>query len=45
VILIVMGYWRASPNFMRQGNIANIVMVFLGILLTYQQIAGYIAST
>jgi hypothetical protein len=40
-----MGYWRARPNFMRQANVANIVMVFLGVLLTYQQIAGYIAST
>ncbi|MFN3131442.1 HupE/UreJ family protein [Roseibium sp.] len=45
VILIVMGYWRKSPNFMRQATIANIIMVFLGVLLTYQQIAGYIAST
>ena len=45
VILIVMGYWRARPNFMRQASVANIVMVFLGVLLTYQQIAGYIAST
>ena len=45
VILIVMGYWRRSPNFLRQGSIANIIMVFLGVLLTYQQVAGYIAST
>lgn len=45
VILIVMGYWRRSPNFMRQASIANIIMVFLGVLLTYQQIAGYIANT
>lgn len=45
VILIVMGYWRKSPNFMRQASVANIVMVFLGVLLTYQQVAGYIAST
>ncbi|KIN72714.1 hypothetical protein Z949_1893 [Sulfitobacter guttiformis KCTC 32187] len=45
VILIVMGYWRRNPNFMRQALIANIIMVFLGVLLTYQQIAGYIAST
>lgn len=45
VILIVMGYWRRSPNFMRQASVANIIMVGLGILLTYQQIAGYIAST
>jgi hypothetical protein len=45
VILIVMGYWRRSPNFLRQGSIANIIMVFLGVLLPYQQVAGYIAST
>jgi len=45
VILIVMGYWRKSPNFLHQAKIANIIMVFLGVLLTYQQIAGYIAST
>jgi hypothetical protein len=45
VILIVMGYWRARPNLMRQASVANFVMVFLGVLLTYQQIAGYIAST
>jgi len=44
-ILIVMGYWRKSPNFMHQAKIANIIMVFLGMLLTYQQIAGYIAAT
>jgi hypothetical protein len=45
MILIVMGYWRRSPNFMRQASVANIIMVGLGLLLTYQQIAGYIAST
>ncbi|SNT36278.1 HupE/UreJ family protein [Antarctobacter heliothermus] len=45
VILIVMGYWRRSLNFMRQASVANIIMVGLGLLLTYQQIAGYIAST
>ena len=44
VILIVMGYWRRSPNFMAQATYANLVMVFLGALLTYQQVAGYIAS-
>ena len=45
VILIVMGYWRRSPNFMRQGAWANVVMVILGVFLTGQQIAGYIASS
>lgn len=45
VILIVMGYWRRSPNFMRQATYANLIIAFLGVLLTYQQIAGYIAQT
>src|SRR6056297_1291149 len=45
VILIVMGYWRRHPDFMRQATIANLVMMGLGIWLTGYQIAGYIAST
>ncbi len=45
VILIVMGYWRRHPNFMQQATVANVVMMGLGILLTGQQIAGYIVST
>ncbi len=45
VILIVMGYWRRSANFMRQAVVVNIIMVFLGMLLTYQQIAGYLGHT
>ena len=44
VILIVMGYWRRSPNFMRQATAANIIMIVLGMILTGQQIAGYFAS-
>ena len=45
VILIVMGYWRRHPNFMRQAAVANLVMMGLGIWLTAYQVAGYIAST
>ena len=45
VILIVMGYWRRSPNFMAQATYANLIMVALGVLLTYVQVAGFIAST
>ena len=45
VILIVMGYWRRSPNFLRQATLANIIMIVLGVILTGQQIAGYVAST
>ncbi|MDO9641291.1 MAG: HupE/UreJ family protein [Pseudotabrizicola sp.] len=44
VILIVMGYWRRSPNFMRQATTANLIMMVLGVWLTAQQIAGYFAS-
>ncbi|MEO0637412.1 MAG: HupE/UreJ family protein [Pseudomonadota bacterium] len=42
IILIVMGYWRRSPNFMRQAAYANWIMVGLGLLLTYQQVTGYL---
>jgi hypothetical protein len=45
VILIVMGYWRRSPNFMWQATYANWIMVVLGVMLTYVQVAGYLAST
>jgi len=45
VILIVMGYWRRSPNFLSQATYANWIMVALGIMLTYVQVAGYLAST
>ena len=45
VILIVMGYWRRSLNFIQQATYANWIMVGLGIMLTYVQVAGYLAST
>lgn len=45
IILIVMGYWRRHPNFMRHATYANIIMVILGLLLTYQQVSGFISST
>lgn len=45
VILIVMGYWRHSPDFMRQGAWANVVMVILGVFLTGVQIVAYSASS
>jgi hypothetical protein len=45
VILIVMGYWRRNPDFLGQAWVANIIMVGLGVLLTGQQIAGFIATT
>lgn len=45
VILIVMGYWRRSPDFMRQATVANLIMIGLGLWLTGVQVAGYLAST
>lgn len=45
VILIVMGYWRRNPNFMRQATVANLIMIGLGLWLTGIQVAGYFAST
>lgn len=43
-ILIVMGFWRKSGNFMRQGYTANTVMMMLGFLLMGYQIVGYFNS-
>lgn len=45
VILIVMGYWRRSPKFINQASVANWFMVGLGTMLTYVQIAGFLAGT
>ena len=44
VILIVMGFWRRSPLFMRQAYSANVIMMLLGFMLMGYQIAGYIMS-
>jgi hypothetical protein len=43
-ILIVMGFWRKSGNFMRQGYTANTVIMMLGFLLMGYQIVGYFNS-
>ncbi|MEM9764163.1 MAG: HupE/UreJ family protein [Pseudomonadota bacterium] len=40
-ILIVMGYWRRSPGFMRHAYAANVVMMSLGFMLMGFQITGY----
>lgn len=42
VILIVMGCWRKRTNFFQQAYTANVVMMFLGFLLTGYQVAGYL---
>lgn len=43
-ILIVMGYWRRSPGFMKQAVTANIVMALMGFMLIAFQITGYIQT-
>ena len=43
-ILIVMGYWRRSPSFMRHAYTANVVMMFLGFMLMGFQITGYFVA-
>lgn len=41
VILIVMGFWRRSPHFMRQAYSANVTVMSLGFMLMGYQITGY----
>ena len=44
VILIVMGYWRRSPAFMRQAYTVNVVMMSMGFILMGYQITGYFVA-
>ncbi len=45
VILIVMGYWRKSPNFMRQAYTANVIMMSMGFMLMGLHITGYLVAS
>ena len=45
VILIVMGFWRRSPHFMRQSYSANVIIMSLGFMLMGYQITGYILDS
>ncbi|APX90801.1 hypothetical protein BV394_14670 [Brevirhabdus pacifica] len=44
VILIVMGYWRRSPDFLRQAYTANVVMMALGFILVGYQLTGLVLA-
>lgn len=44
VILIVMGYWRKWPGFLRQAYAANVVIMSLGFMLMGYQITGYFVA-
>lgn len=43
-ILIVMGYWRKSSNFIRHAYTANVVMMTAGFMLIGYQLTGYVIS-
>ena len=45
VILIIMGYWRKSPNFFRQAYTANVIMMSMGFMLMGLHIAGYLLAS
>ena len=41
-MLIVMAYWRAQPNHLKQAYSVNVVLMTLGFMLTFFQLAGFI---
>lgn len=43
-ILIVMGFWRRTPSFLRHAYTANVVMMGAGFLLVGMQLTGYFTS-
>ncbi|MFN4156663.1 MAG: HupE/UreJ family protein [Paracoccaceae bacterium] len=44
MILIVMGYWRRTPGFLRHAYTANVVMMAAGFLLVGYQLTGLALS-
>ena len=43
-ILIVMGFWRRTPSFMRHAFAANVLLMTAGFVLVGYQLAGYAIS-
>jgi len=43
-ILIVMGFWRRTPSFLKHAYTANVVMMAAGFLLIGYQLTGYFVS-
>jgi hypothetical protein len=43
-ILIVMGFWRRTPSFLKHAYTANMVMMAAGFLLVGYQLTGYFIS-
>ena len=43
-ILILMGFWRRTPSFMRHAFAANVALMAAGFLLVGHQLAGYFTN-
>ena len=43
-ILIVMGYWRRTPSFLKHAYTANVAMMTAGFMLMGYQLVGYFVS-
>ena len=43
-ILIVVGFWRRTPSFMRHAFAANVLLMTAGFVLVGYQLAGYVIS-
>lgn len=43
-ILIIMGFWRRTPSFMRHAFAVNVLLMTAGFVLTGYQLAGYAIS-
>jgi hypothetical protein len=43
-ILIVMGFWRRTPSFLKHAYTANVVVMAAGFLLIGYQLTGYFVS-
>jgi len=43
-ILIIMGFWRRTPSFMRHAFAANVLLMTAGFVLVGYQLAGYAIS-
>ncbi|WP_341911183.1 HupE/UreJ family protein [Ferrovibrio terrae] len=43
-ILVVMGYWRRTPSFLRHAYTANVVLMTAGFVLVGYQLTGYFFS-
>ncbi|SAI65470.1 Uncharacterised protein [Bordetella ansorpii] len=43
-ILILMGYWRRSPSFLRHAYTANVAMMCAGFMLIGYQLTGYFVA-